>query len=202
MSQKRARAERDQDPPAAPQAQAATQPQRPETPEPGEELAAEPLQQEDELTAARHEAELYKDRFLRAQAEQENFRKRSQREVEQARKYALERFAGDLLGVRDSLEMGLAASAEPGADLVQLKQGVELTQRMLVQVMERFGVEPVEPLGERFNPEFHEAMSSQESADQAANTVVAVMQKGYLLNGRVLRPAMVVVSKPPADAGA
>lgn len=167
-----------------------------------DEFADEAAPADAELQTARAEAAQYRDQALRAHAELENVRKRAQRDVESARKFALERFAGDLLGVCDSLEMGLAASAEPDAGLEHFKEGVELTQRMLVQVLERYGVEPVQPQGQPFNPEIHEAVSTQPTDEAPPNTVTSVMQKGYLLNGRVLRPAMVVVSRAAAPDGA
>lgn len=157
-----------------------------------EDLAAQ-------LESARAEAESYRDRALRAQAETENVRKRAERDVESARKYGMEKFAKEMLGVRDSLEAGLASASESGTDLDKMREGMELTERMLAQAMEKFGVEQLDPAGETFDPEYHEAMSMQPSAEHAPNTVVNVVQKGYLLNGRVLRPAMVVVSSAPAD---
>lgn len=145
------------------------------------------------------EAERYRDQALRAAAEADNVRKRSQRDVEAARKFALEKFAGELLGVRDSLDMGLKASADEQADLKHVIEGMELTARMLASAMEKFGVEIVNPEGEVFDPELHEAVSTQQTDAQAPNTVVAVVQKGYTLNGRVLRAAMVVVAQAPSD---
>jgi molecular chaperone GrpE len=157
----------------------------------GEELAAKL----DE--AARAEAEDYRDKLLRAHAELENVRKRAERDVEAARKYALEKFATELLGVRDSLELGLRAAEEESGGPDKLKEGMDLTARMLAQAMEKFGIETLDPEGEAFDPSYHQAMSTRESAEHEPNTVLAVMQKGYLLNGRVLRPAMVVVSRRP-----
>lgn len=143
------------------------------------------------------ELEACRDQLLRARAELDNVRKRAEREVESARKFALERFATELLGVRDSLEMGLQAADAESGGLEKLQEGMELTERMLAQAMEKFGVEPLHPEGETFDPSYHEAMSARESGEHEPNTVLSVMQKGYLLNGRVLRPAMVVVSKRP-----
>ncbi|MGF1546194.1 MAG: nucleotide exchange factor GrpE [Thiotrichales bacterium] len=139
----------------------------------------------------------YWERILRQQAEMDNLRKRAERDVESARKHALERFAGDLLAVCDSLELGLAATqAEHATD--KLREGMELTLKMLVDALERHGVRQIDPQGERFNPELHQAMTMQERSDCDANTVIAVMQKGYQLNDRLLRPAMVIVAKQPA----
>lgn len=150
------------------------------------------------LQQARDEADSHREQALRATAELENVRKRGQRDVESARKYALEKFATELLGVRDSLEMGLKANEEAGGDVARLTEGMELTGRMLASAMEKFGVEAVNPEGEVFDPELHEAVSTHETDAQAPNTVVSVMQKGYTLNGRVLRAAMVVVAKAPS----
>lgn len=143
------------------------------------------------------EADKCRDQALRAAAETDNIRKRAQRDVAAAHKFALEKFAGELLGVRDSLDMGLKAAAEDGADLANVVEGMELTGRMLASAMEKFGVEVVNPLGETFDPELHEAVSMQATTEHPANSVVAVVQKGYTLNGRVLRAAMVVVASAP-----
>lgn len=148
------------------------------------------------LDQAQAEAAQYRDQAVRAMAEAENTRKRAQRDVESARKFALERFAGELLGVRDSLELGLKAAEDNAGDFDKLKEGMDMTYRMLASSMEKAGIETINPEGEVFNPEFHEAVSTQPSDDLPANSVAAVMQKGYMLNGRVLRAAMVTVAKP------
>lgn len=151
-----------------------------------------------ELEAAQQKAAENWELLLRARADLENLRKRSQRELEQAHKFAIERFAEELLGVKDSLEMGLAAAAEGGkVDLAKLLEGKELTLKLLNQVFEKHGIKEIDPAGERFNPELHEAMTVQPSSDQEPNTVLTVIQKGYLLNERLLRPAMVVVARAP-----
>lgn len=138
------------------------------------------------------------DRYLRAAAELDNVRKRTARDMENARKYALERFATDLLAVRDSLEMGLQAAEASGvADLIE---GSKATLKQLSSTMERFGVVEVDPSGEPFDPTLHEAMTMQPSAEVEPNTVLTVFQKGYTLNGRLLRPARVVVSSAPQPA--
>jgi molecular chaperone GrpE len=147
------------------------------------------------LEAARAQVDQAKEQQLRAFAELENFRKRSLRDVEQARKFALERFAGELVGVKDSLEMALAAGG--GAAGSAMLGGVEATLKQLAAAFEKAGVTEVVPTGEVFNPEFHEAMVAQPSADQPPNTVLQVIQKGYLLNGRLLRPARVIVARAP-----
>lgn len=141
------------------------------------------------------------DEVLRSRAELENTRKRMQREVENAHKYAVEKFVQGLLPVIDSLEMGLAAAQQEDAQISALKEGTELTLKMFSDCADKFGMQAIDPKGEKFNPEFHQAMSIQESADQAPDTVIAVMQKGYLLNGRLIRPAMVVVAKAASSTG-
>ncbi len=140
------------------------------------------------------------DRYLRAAAELDNVRKRAVRDVENARKFALENFGRDLLDVRDSLEMGLAAA--DSADAGALREGSQATLKLLETVMDRFGVEQIDPAGEPFDPEQHEAMTMQPSADAEPNSVLTVIQKGYSLNGRLLRPARVIVAAPmPGDDG-
>ena len=150
------------------------------------------------LQASRAEADENRNLFLRTAAELENVRKRSQRDLEQAHKYALERFSGELLQVKDSLEMGLAAATDKGSTADSLREGMAMTLKLLTAAMEKFGVTDVNPEGEPFNPEFHEAMAMQESPGAAPNTVLTVVQKGYLLNGRLLRPARVIVAREPA----
>ncbi|MFQ6005509.1 MAG: nucleotide exchange factor GrpE [Woeseia sp.] len=137
------------------------------------------------------------DKYLRAAAELENVRKRAFRDVENAHKFALERFCTELLAVRDSLEMGLAAADK--ADVESLLEGKEATLKLLSAIMERFGVVELNPEGEPFDPEEHEAMSMQPSTDLEPGSVMTVFQKGYTLNGRLLRPARVVVASEPAD---
>jgi len=138
------------------------------------------------------------DRYLRAAAEAENVRKRATRDVEHARRFALENISKELLGVKDSLEMGLAAADT--ADAESLLAGSEATLKLLTTALERFGVEEVDPEGEPFNPELHEAMTVQPSEDVEPGSVLTVIQKGYLLNGRLLRPARVIVAAEPAEA--
>jgi molecular chaperone GrpE len=131
------------------------------------------------------------DRYLRAAAETENVRKRARRDVENAHKFALENFSRELLAVKDSLEMGIQAADKADADA--LLAGKEATLKLLAMTLERFGVEELDPAGEPFDPEFHEAMTMQPSEDLEPGSVLSVIQKGYSLNGRLLRPAMVVV---------
>lgn len=139
-----------------------------------------------------------RDQALRAQAELENQRRRFERELENAHKYAMEKFASEILEVSDSLEMGLQAARE-SKDVERIIEGAELTLKNLNKVFEKFGIQAEDPTGERFDPERHQAMSMQEDPENPPNTVVATMQKGFLLQGRVLRPAMVVVSKAPTS---
>ncbi|MES9956240.1 MAG: nucleotide exchange factor GrpE [Sedimenticola sp.] len=147
------------------------------------------------LEDARAKADEHWDQLVRARAESENQRKRHERELENAHKFALERFVSELLAVRDSMELGLSAAQDEGADVEKLIEGTELTLKLLSDVMERFEVEQIDPVGEPFNPEFHQAMSIQPREDVPPNTVVTVVQKGYTLNGRLVRPAMVMVSQ-------
>ena len=133
------------------------------------------------------------ERYLRAAAETENVRKRAVRDVEHAHKFALERISKELLAVRDTLELGLE-SAE-NASVESLLEGSEATLKLLAATMERFGIEVVDPAGEPFDPEFHEAVSVQASDTVEPGSVVVVLQKGYSLNGRLLRPAMVIVAE-------
>ena len=132
--------------------------------------------------------------YLRAVAEAENIRKRSVRDVEHARKYALEGFGRDMLAVVDSLEMGLTAAAASDEAVDTLRQGSEATLKLLLTTLERFGVTVIDPEGEPFNPEWHEAISLQPSDDAEPGSVLKVIQKGYSLNGRLLRPACVIVA--------
>jgi len=138
------------------------------------------------------------DKYLRIAAELENVRKRAARDMENARKFALERFATELLAVRDSLEMGLLAA--DGAGVADLIEGNKATLKQLVATMERFGVAEVDPQGEPFDPALHEAMTLQPSTEVEPDTVLTVFQKGYTLNGRLLRPARVVVAAAPGRA--
>ncbi len=147
-----------------------------------------------ELEAAQAKARENWDNYLRAVAETDNLRKRAARDVESASRYAIERFAAELLDVRDSLELGIAAGA--AADPAPLLEGMDATLRLLNKAFEKSGIVVLDPQGQPFNPEYHEAMVTQPTADQEAGTVLAVVQKGYLLNGRLLRPARVVIARP------
>jgi molecular chaperone GrpE len=163
-------------------------------PEAIEQHVATPEELTAELDAARAKADENWDLLLRARAELENLRRRQAAELEKAHKYALDGFVRELLQVRDSLELGHGAAQESDADIAKLREGTELTLKLLGDVMGKFGVETVDPMGQPFNPELHQAMTMQSRPDVPANTVVAVLQKGYTLNGRLVRPAMVMVS--------
>lgn len=153
------------------------------------------------LEDARAKADEHWNQLLRVQADMENTRRRAKQDVENAHKFALEKFALELLPVKDSLEMGLGAIIDSeDKNAAQFKEGIELTLKMLVTALEKFGIEAIDPTGDTFDPDKHQAMSMQESADHKPNTVMAVMQKGYQLNDRLLRPAMVVVSKAATEA--
>ena len=151
------------------------------------------------LEDARSKADSHWDQCLRLQADIDNLRKRNERDLVNAHKFALEKFAVDLLPVKDSLEMGLAAAGE-NADVAGLKEGSELTLKMLTSAMGKYNIKEISALNEQFNPEYHEAMSVQERADVKPNTVVTVVQKGYLLNDRLIRPAMVIVSRATQES--
>lgn len=147
------------------------------------------------LEDARSKADEHWELVIRARAETENLKKRHARELENAHKYAIDKFVNELLPVRDSMELGLSAGNEDGADLAKIIEGTELTLKLLTDVMGKFGIQQIDPLGEPFNPEFHQAMAMQPSSDVEPNTVIAVVQKGYTLNDRLVRPAMVMVSQ-------
>ncbi|MDG2376850.1 MAG: nucleotide exchange factor GrpE [Woeseiaceae bacterium] len=163
------------------------------TESPAEEAAAD-----DPLAELRVTADENWDKYLRAAAELENVRKRAARDVENAHKFALERFASDLLTVCDSFEMALAADE---ASVESLQEGNEATMKQLIGILQRFGVEEVDPEGEPFDPELHEAMTMQPTDDVEPGSVITVFQKGYALNGRLLRPARVVVASESAEKG-
>ena len=148
------------------------------------------------VDAARAEAANMRDAMLRMQAETENTRKRLTRELERSRRLALERVMKDLLQVRDSMERGLGVDPE-SATVESLIEGQQLTLKMLNKVMEDHHLEVIDPAGQPFDPELHEAMTVLPSAEHDENTVVEVIQKGYRLRDRLIRPAMVVVSKKP-----
>jgi molecular chaperone GrpE len=135
-----------------------------------------------------------RDAALRAQAEMDNLRKRTARDIESAHKFALEKFVNELLPIMDSLSLGISA-AENAEQVTEIREGMDLTLKMFISAIEKFGVKEIDPLNEKFNPEQHEAVSMQEIEGSESGIVTAVMQKGYELNGRLVRPAMVVVAK-------
>ena len=166
---------------------------------------AEPAVATDELSALQQQlatavaaAQEEKDRALRSAAEMENLRRRSAQDVEKAHKFALEKFAGELLPVIDSLERALELADRDNETLKPMMEGVELTLRAMLTTVGKFGVEQVNPMGDAFDPNRHQAISMVENGNVAPNSVMAVMQKGYELNGRVIRPAMVMVARAPA----
>ncbi len=148
-----------------------------------------------QLNEAEQKSAQYWDRILRMQAEVENAARRSERDLANAHKYALEKFLTELLPVIDNLERAISAAEESKADATAILEGVKLTLKMLYGVLEKVGVQQINPLNEAFNPLFHEAVSMQAEAAKASGLVLVVLQKGYLLNDRLVRPAMVVVSK-------
>jgi molecular chaperone GrpE len=173
-------------------------------PEAAEQAVSEPDAETSDLGSSleqlQQQADENWDRYLRAAAEIENIRKRAARDVENAHKFALENFGRELLGVRDSLEMGLVAAESADAD--SLREGSEATLKLLTTALERFGIVEVDPEGEPFDPDLHEAMTMQPSAEAEPGSVLSVVQKGYTLNGRLLRPARVIVAAEPTKSAA
>ncbi len=151
-----------------------------------------------QLDEALRKADKNWDMAVRAKAELENLRKRHDRDLANAHKYALERFVKELLPVQDSLELGLKAAQEENASVAKLSEGTELTLNLFSSVIEKFNVVAIDPAGETFNPELHQAMAMQPVEDVEPNTVITVVQKGYSLNNRLVRPAMVIVSQAAA----
>ena len=151
-----------------------------------------PADVEQRLKQAEQAAQEHHEAWLRAKAEADNVRKRSQTEIANAHKFAVENFTSELTAVKDSLEAALASET---ATVESMRSGVELTLRQLKAVFEKFSVKEIDPAGEKFDPHRHQAISTAES-DAEPNTVVQVLQKGYLLHDRVVRPALVIVSKP------
>ena len=169
--------------------------------EDAEEISVELLQKQ--LKQAEKKAEENWDKAVRTLAEMENLKRRTQKDLENAHKYGLEKFSKELLSVIDSLELGIQASTSDNPEVVALREGSELTIKQFESVFAKFNIEALDPTGQTFNPELHQAMTMQPSADVEPNTVLNVFQKGYVLNGRLIRPAMVVVSqavKPVGDS--
>ena len=150
-----------------------------------------------ELQAALAQADSHKDEAIRAQAEMQNIRRRAELDVSKAHKFGQEKLITELLGLVDNLERAISASKVENATLENLLEGVEMSQTMLLGGLKKFNVEKLDPHGEPFNPELHEAMTAVPHPDMEPNTVMEVFQKGYTLNGRLIRPAMVVVTKEP-----
>lgn len=151
-----------------------------------------------ELAEAQAQAGQQRDQMLRAAAEMENVRRRMARDVEQAHKFALEKFAQELMPVRDSLELAVANAGT--ADVASLVAGQEATLKLLAKAFERFAVNTIDPVGEPFDPQRHEAMAMQPSTTAEPDSVLLVVQRGYELNGRLLRPARVIVARAPQDS--
>ncbi len=148
-----------------------------------------------ELAKAQVTIKDYWDQIMRLNAEAENNRKRAQRDIENAHKFALKNFSEALLPVVDSMEMGLDAATAENANMESIQQGITMTLELMTKTLEKNGITSVNPQDDKFNPELHQAMSLIETDDVEPNTVMTVMQKGYVLNERLIRPAMVVVSK-------
>lgn len=145
----------------------------------------------EQLEAAEKKADDSWQTLVRLQAEMDNQRKRTDKQIEDAHKFASQKFVEALLPVADSMEMGMSAEGS----IEQIREGMNLTLKQFESVMDKFNIESVNPMGEKFNPELHQAMAMQPNPDMENNTVMAVMQKGYTINGRLIRPAMVMVVK-------
>jgi len=153
----------------------------------------ESLDIEAQLAEAQQSAKNNWDKVLRAQAEIENLKRRSSRDLENAHKYALDGFVKALLEVKDSLSMGLKSAIEEGATIEHIVKGLEMTDKVFSATLEKFGVETINPVGKKFNPKLHEAVTMIPMPDKEPNSVLDVVQVGFTLNGRLVRPAMVVV---------
>jgi molecular chaperone GrpE len=164
---------------------------------PTSEVLIDELKQE--LAAAEQKAQDYWEKVLRVQAEMENMKRRTQKDLEDTHKFAITGFAKELLPVLDSLELGLQAAIGESEEVKKFREGNELTLKQFAAAFSKFNIETLDPLGQPFNAEQHQAMVMQEVKEVAPNTVINVFQKGYMLNGRLLRPAMVIVAKAPAQ---
>jgi molecular chaperone GrpE len=149
------------------------------------------------LAATEKKAQDYWDSLARQKAEYENLQKRTERDIEQVRKFALEKFALELLPIRDNLELGIEAANKPGVQIETVVEGMQLTEKALMDTLNKFGIEEINPQEQKFNPEWHEAMAAQPVPDVANDTVIFVHRKGYHLNQRLLRAAQVIVAKNP-----
>jgi molecular chaperone GrpE len=164
-------------------------------PEHAEEIDTEAEPPEQQLAKAQETIKDYWEQMMRLRAEIENNRKRAERDIEAAHKFALKNFVESLLPVIDSMEMGQIASTAENATLESINEGAALTMDMFIQALEKHGLEQIDPKGEKFDPERHQAISMIEDKTASSNSVVEVMQKGFVLNERLVRPAMVVVAK-------
>jgi len=153
----------------------------------------------EQLAEAQAKVKEYWDQIVRLNAEIDNNRKRAQRDVENAHKFAVKNFVESLLPIADSMELGLNAANMENVNIDSIKQGIEMTHDLFIKTMEKNGIKVVDPRGEKFDPDLHQAMSMVENDEVEPNTVIDVMQKGYTLNDRLIRPAMVVVSKAKAQ---
>ena len=160
-----------------------------------QEVTIESLQVE--LAAAQDKVDAYKDEAVRAMAETQNVRRRAEQDVAKAHKFGQEKLVNELVDLIDNLERAITASKAENATLQNLLEGVEMSQTMLLDGLKKFNVEQIDPHGEPFNPELHSAMTAIPNPEMEPNTVMEVFQKGYTLNSRLIRPAMVVVSKAP-----
>lgn len=166
------------------------------------EMLTHPTHEEliQQLSESEKKAEQHWERVLRLQADMENMARRNERDLTSAHKFALEKFALELLPIIDSLELCIANGANAGETTVEaLMEGVRMTLKMFQSAFEKFGMQSVNPISQPFNPEIHQAISTQLDLTVEPNTVVSVLQKGYLLNGRLIRPALVVVAKHQED---
>tara|TARA_B100001093_G_scaffold268483_1_gene256742 strand:+ start:906 stop:1520 length:615 start_codon:yes stop_codon:yes gene_type:complete len=163
------------------------------------EQAAVTSRDTDDTATLETQLEELKEAVLLGQADLQNSRRRAERDIENAHKYAVEKFAKDLLAVLDSMDRALELAVTTDGFDTAVLEGTQMTHKLLLDTVSSHGVEPIDPVGESFDPQEHQAMSMVESDDQPPNTVMAVMQKGYKLEGRVIRAAMVVVTKPKAD---
>lgn len=148
------------------------------------------------LQDAQAKADEYWNQLLLARADLTNAQRRAERDLENAHKFGLEKFVRELLPIKDSLELGLSAATDAEPDIEKLREGMDMTLKLFIDTIGKFGVSEINPVGEPFNPEYHQAMTTQPASEGVeANTVLTVYQKGYLLNDRLIRPAMVVVAK-------
>jgi molecular chaperone GrpE len=158
-------------------------------------LIDSPEQLTEQLARANQQAEENWEKFVRTQAELENLKRRAEKDLQHAHKFGLEKFARELLPVADSLELGLSVETSDTPEVHKLREGMDLTLKQLLSSLEKFNVIPIDPLGEKFDPERHQAMAMQPTDEAEPNTVIKVYQKGYLISDRLLRPAMVVVAQ-------